>query len=53
MIRTERLLLDRQRPFEEDLGIGGAALILVDYSQIVQRPRDIGMVRPERLLNDC
>src|ERR1700686_241555 len=43
---------DRQRPLVERFGLGVAALISVEPSQIVQRPRDIGMIGPESLLAD-
>ena len=52
MIGPERLLVDRQRPLDERLGLGVAALISIEPSQIVQRSRDIGMIGPERLLVD-
>ena len=52
MIGTERLLADSQRSFVERLGIGVAALVDVERSQIVQRPGDVGMIRSKRLLVD-
>ena len=52
MVGTERLLADRQRSLVERLGLGVAALVSVQLSQVVQRLRDIGMVGTERLLAD-
>ena len=52
MIGPERLFVDRQRPLVERLGLGVAALVVIEQSQIVQRHRDIGMIGPERLLLD-
>ena len=52
MVGAECLLADRQRSLVERVGVGVAALVLVEQSQIVQRLRDIGMARTERLLAD-
>ena len=52
MIGTEGFLRDGQRALVERLGLGVAALSLVEQSEVVQRPRDIGMIGTERLLVD-
>ena len=52
MVRTERLLADRQRSLVQRLGVGVATLILVERSQVVQRIRDIGMIGTEGFLLD-
>ncbi len=52
MIGPERLLVDRQRPLVERLGLGVAALVIIELSQIVQRQRNNGMIGPERLFFD-
>ena len=52
MVGTERLLADRQRALVERLGLGVAALVLVQLRQIVQAVATSGMVGTERLLVD-
>ena len=47
-----RLLADRQRSLEKRLGVGVATPVFVEYSQVVERIRDIVRVRPSRLLAD-
>ena len=49
MFRTGRLLVDRQRALEQRLGVGVAALLLVQRRQIVQGLPDIGMTWRQRL----
>ena len=48
MIATERLFGNGQRPLVERLGVGVAALVEIQQTQIVQRLSDIGMVATER-----
>jgi hypothetical protein len=50
MIGTERLLVDLQRSFIEWLGLGVAALVVVESSQVEKRLCDITMVGTERFL---
>src|ERR1700738_2052715 len=50
MIAPERLLVNRQRTLVERLGVGVAALVVIEQRQIVQRRRDLGMIAPECLL---
>ena len=42
-----------QRPLVQRLGIGIAALVLVQRSQIVQGGRDLGIVGTEDFLYNC
>jgi hypothetical protein len=52
MVRSERLLVDREGALEERLGVGIAALIGVQHGEVVEVGGDVGMVRSERLLVD-
>jgi hypothetical protein len=52
MVGTECFLVDRQRSLVERFGIGVATLARIEESQIVERCRDIGMVRSERFFPD-
>ena len=52
MLRPERLLADRQGSPVERLGLGVAALGLVQKGQVVEARGDIGMRRSECLLVD-
>ena len=52
MIAPEHFFADRQRPLDQRLGVGIAALDLVDLAEIVEQRRDRGMLRTERLLVD-
>src|SRR3979411_1735060 len=52
MAGTKRRLADRQRPFEQRLGIGIALLALVQRSQIVQLRRCFRRVEAEHLFLD-
>jgi hypothetical protein len=49
MIATKRLFPYRQRSLIQRLGVGVAALPIVQVSQIVQRLSDIGMIATKRL----
>ena len=50
MIRTERLLPDRQRALVQRLGHGVLAQIVVDRAQVIQRHRDVGVIGAKLLL---
>ena len=52
MIAPEHFFADRQRPLDQRLGLGIAALDLVDLAEIVQQGRDRGMLRTGRFLVD-
>ena len=52
MIGTERTFADRQRTAIERLRVGVALLMLVETGEIVQRARDVGMVRSQHLFAD-
>ncbi len=52
MIGSERLLGDCQGPLEERLGLGVAALGMVQTGQVVEGGGDRGMARPEGGLVD-
>jgi hypothetical protein len=52
MAATERFFADRQRSLLERLGVGVAALVVVEQSQVVERCRDVGMVGTMRFLED-
>jgi hypothetical protein len=49
----ERLLADCQCAFVERLGLGVAALLVVEQGQVVEAGGDSGMIGPQRLLVDC
>jgi hypothetical protein len=48
MIASEHFFANRKRPLDRWLGVGTAALGLVDLTEIVQEGRDRGMLRTER-----
>ena len=52
MVRTQGLLLDRQRARVERLGQRVPALGAVELREVVQAPGYIGMIRAEGLLPD-
>ena len=52
MIWTERFFFDRQRALVERRGIRIVILISIKPRQIIQRCRDIKMIRAERLFSD-
>ena len=50
MLGAERLLPDRERALIERLGLGVAALGIVEHGQVVEARRHLGMLGAERLL---
>ena len=52
MVGAQRLLPDRQRALVERLGLGVAALRVVEYGQVVEARGDVGVVGSQRLLPD-
>ena len=50
MIRTLRLLPDRQGANEEGLGLGISGLFDIQRCEVVETSGDIVMIRPQRLL---
>ena len=53
MVGPERLLVGWRGALVERLGLGVAALGVVQPGQVVERRRDIGMVGAQRLLADA
>ena len=52
MLRAERLLADGEGAFVQRLGLGIAALRLVEHREVVETGADIRVLRAERLLAD-
>ena len=52
MLWSERRLTYGDGALVERLGLGIAALGLIQLGQVVEASRDFGMLRPERLLPD-
>ncbi len=52
MLRPKRLLVDRQRPLVERLGLGVLALDAVKLRQVIEARGYQGVLRPKRLLQD-
>jgi len=44
VVEAQRLLADGERPFEERLGLGAAALGAIEIGEAVERDADLGMV---------
>ena len=47
---ADRLFQDGERALQQRRGLAGAALLLLDQSEAVERLRHIGVLRPKRLL---
>ena len=52
VLGPQRLLADGEAALEERLGLGVAALVLVQPGQVVERGAHVGVVGPQRLLAD-
>ena len=52
MIGPKYLYADRQRLLERRLGVCVAAFDVIECCQIVEKPGDSGVIRPERFLCD-
>ena len=52
MVGAERLLVDRERALVQRLGLGIAALVVVQLGEVVEVDADIRVVGAERLLVD-
>ena len=52
MVGPQRLLRDGEAALVQRLGLGVAALALIQRGQVVQRRADIGVVGAQRLLAD-
>jgi len=50
VVLADRLFQDGERALQQRRGLAGAALLLLDQSEAVERLRHIGVLRPKRLL---